>query len=355
MRFAIDAVFLGSPDPGRDGARPVRLRPSRAAGVDRARAAGAGRARGAGTPRRHDRAERDRGRATSCPGAGRRARVSAGRARAGHHRSMAALRRLDRSCARSRLPGGLFRLRSRGTSRCARRACRRSMRGLRLPGGTPIGLPAELPAPLLQLEWCAPFAGPVRAALHDLKYAGERRLAEPARGGDRRGAGRGSGRGAERRRPGARPCRSASGGAATTRRRSSPRSPASGSACRIVRALERRRATIAQFELGRDERAANVAGAFRSARRGAGARAPSRAAGSCSSTTWSRPARRWRPAPIALGAPEPWRSRRSPSPASAESGRTGRRGVYSEPDGSRPDRAHRTAHPSTGPTPGGSA
>ena len=50
---------------------------------------------------------------------------------------------------------------------------------LDLPGGTPIGLPADLPAPLLQLEWCAPFAGPVRAALHDLKYAGERRLAEP--------------------------------------------------------------------------------------------------------------------------------------------------------------------------------
>jgi hypothetical protein len=48
-----------------------------------------------------------------------------------------------------------------------------------LPGGTPIGLPAELPAPLLQLDWCAPFAGPVRRALHDLKYAGERRLAEP--------------------------------------------------------------------------------------------------------------------------------------------------------------------------------
>jgi len=31
----------------------------------------------------------------------------------------------------------------------------------------------------------------------------------------------------------------------------------------VVRALERQRATIAQFELGRDERAANVDGAFR--------------------------------------------------------------------------------------------
>src|SRR6266540_7164837 len=50
---------------------------------------------------------------------------------------------------------------------------------LELRGGTPIGLPADLPFPLLQLEWCAPFAGPVRAALHQLKYGGERRLARP--------------------------------------------------------------------------------------------------------------------------------------------------------------------------------
>jgi ComF family protein len=38
---------------------------------------------------------------------------------------------------------------------------------------------AEIPRPLVQLEWCSPFAGPVRAALHALKYAGERRLAVP--------------------------------------------------------------------------------------------------------------------------------------------------------------------------------
>src|SRR3954465_3337427 len=50
---------------------------------------------------------------------------------------------------------------------------------LALPGGTPIGLPADIPAPLLQVDWCAAFAGPVRSALHDLKYAGERRLAQP--------------------------------------------------------------------------------------------------------------------------------------------------------------------------------
>jgi ComF family protein len=45
--------------------------------------------------------------------------------------------------------------------------------------GVPIGLPADLPAPLLQLEWCAPFTGVTRRALHALKYDGERRLAPP--------------------------------------------------------------------------------------------------------------------------------------------------------------------------------
>ena len=48
-----------------------------------------------------------------------------------------------------------------------------------LPAGTPFGLGEGPPEPLLQLEWCAPFAGVVRRALHALKYAGERRLAEP--------------------------------------------------------------------------------------------------------------------------------------------------------------------------------
>jgi ComF family protein len=58
--------------------------------------------------------------------------------------------------------------------------CRRSLYGrLELPAGVPLGLPAALTAPLAQLEWCAPFSGPVRGALHRLKYAGERRLAGP--------------------------------------------------------------------------------------------------------------------------------------------------------------------------------
>ena len=47
------------------------------------------------------------------------------------------------------------------------------------PPGLPIGLPGSLPEGLVQLEWCAPFTGPARAALHELKYATNRRLAQP--------------------------------------------------------------------------------------------------------------------------------------------------------------------------------
>ena len=43
--------------------------------------------------------------------------------------------------------------------------------------GVPVGLPADIPAPLLQLEWCSPFTGTTRRALHALKYDGERRIA----------------------------------------------------------------------------------------------------------------------------------------------------------------------------------
>ena len=59
-------------------------------------------------------------------------------------------------------------------------ACRPALVSrLERPGGVAIGLVAQIPRPLLQLEWCSPFTGPVRKALHALKYAGERRLAEP--------------------------------------------------------------------------------------------------------------------------------------------------------------------------------
>ena len=48
-----------------------------------------------------------------------------------------------------------------------------------LPPGTPLGLAEGPPEPLLQLEWCSPFAGVTRHALHALKYSGEQRLAGP--------------------------------------------------------------------------------------------------------------------------------------------------------------------------------
>ena len=132
---------------------------------------------------------------------------------------------------------------------------------LGLPGGTPMGMPADLPAPLLQLEWCAPFAGPVRAALHDLKYRGERRLAEPLGAAiARRWACVGSG---------AQVVVPVPVHAERERHRGYDQAAliAAGAARRLglpfANALERGRTTVAQFELGRDQRAANVAGAFR--------------------------------------------------------------------------------------------
>ncbi|MEX1170365.1 MAG: ComF family protein [Chloroflexota bacterium] len=147
-----------------------------------------------------------------------------------------------------------------GEPLCA--ACRPALDArLELPGGTPIGLPADLPAPLLQVEWCAPFAGPVRGALLQLKYAGERRLARPlGEAVARRWARVGEGATVvvpvpvhadrERQRGYDQAALIAEVAAATL-----------GLSC--VRALVRSRATAAQFELGRDERSANVAGAFR--------------------------------------------------------------------------------------------
>lgn len=132
---------------------------------------------------------------------------------------------------------------------------------LELRGGTPTGLPADIPVPLLQVEWCAPFAGPIRGALHQLKYAGERRLARPLGEAVARRWSR-VGEGAtlivpvpvhadrERQRGYDQAVLIAEVAASTL-----------GLPC--LRALERVRATDAQFELGRDERSANVSGAFR--------------------------------------------------------------------------------------------
>lgn len=47
------------------------------------------------------------------------------------------------------------------------------------PAGVPIGLAANQPAGIIQLEWCCSYTGPARACVHALKYDGELRLVEP--------------------------------------------------------------------------------------------------------------------------------------------------------------------------------
>jgi ComF family protein len=146
-----------------------------------------------------------------------------------------------------------------GEPLCA--ACARALDvRLELPGGAPIGMPVDLPAPLLQLEWCAPFAGAVRAALHDLKYSGERRLARPL--------GRAVARRWQRVGEGATLVVPVPVHAERERHRGYDQAAliaevaAADLGLPFMRALERGRATTAQFELGREDRAANVAGAF---------------------------------------------------------------------------------------------
>lgn len=129
------------------------------------------------------------------------------------------------------------------------------------PAGVPIGLPSNVAAGILQLEWCAPFGGVVRRALHELKYGGETRLALPlgeaiARRWARVGAGgdvlvpvpvhadRARQRGYDQAELLARAA-----------------AAELGVACAPI--LERARATIAQFDLDRETRATNVHGAFR--------------------------------------------------------------------------------------------
>ena len=132
---------------------------------------------------------------------------------------------------------------------------------LELPAGMAIGLPSDVPPPLLQLEWCAPFSGVVRTALHALKYSGEQRLAEPlgaaiARRWKKVGAGGDvlvpvPVHADRRRRRGYDQAELLAQAAAA----------AMNLPCAAV--LERSRATIAQFDLDRSARATNVAGAFR--------------------------------------------------------------------------------------------
>jgi ComF family protein len=156
-------------------------------------------------------------------------------------------------------PGRCVGCRDEGDVICAR--CRPALDArLALPPGVPIGLPADIPEPLLQLEWCAGFRGVVRDALHAIKYGGEQRVAEPLGAAvARRWAAVGAGGEvlvhvpvhADRRR---------------TRGYDQAERIASVAARHLglphVPALERARATIAQFDLDRSDRAQNVAGAF---------------------------------------------------------------------------------------------
>jgi len=126
--------------------------------------------------------------------------------------------------------------------------------------GVSIGLPSDVPPPLLQLEWCAPFGGVVRRALHELKYGGETRLAVPlgqaiARRWERAGSGGDllvpvPVHAERRRRRGYDQAELIA--AATALALHLPMSPL----------LERVRATTAQFDLDRRSRATNVTGAF---------------------------------------------------------------------------------------------
>jgi ComF family protein len=146
-----------------------------------------------------------------------------------------------------------------GTVLCRR--CRLPLRRrLHEPAGAPLGMPVTMPAGLLQLEWCAMYSGPTRAALHALKYRGERRLCEPlgtALAERWRAAGRGGdlitwvpvhrSRRAER---------------GFDQAEQLARVMASQLRLPLERCLERRLRTVAQHSLGQHDRAGNTGGAF---------------------------------------------------------------------------------------------
>lgn len=128
------------------------------------------------------------------------------------------------------------------------------------PAGTLIGMPSDVPLPLVQLEWCAPYGGLVRHALHALKYRGEQRLAGPL----------GAAAAARWRKATiggnvlvhvpVHPARRAARG--YDQAELLARAAAAELGCPALPALRRERATAPQYELGRDRRAANVAAAF---------------------------------------------------------------------------------------------
>jgi ComF family protein len=147
--------------------------------------------------------------------------------------------------------------------------CSRSLRIREdLPPGVPLGLPATMPPALAQLEWCAPFSGALRVALHRLKYAGERR-AVPVLAGAMAARWQVAGVGGDLLVP-------VPVHAARARKRGYDQAALLAQAVSERLGLPQReilvrtRNTTPQFELGRRARRTNVAGAF-ALRPGAGA------------------------------------------------------------------------------------
>ncbi len=173
------------------------------------------------------------------------------------------------------------------------------------PAGEPIGAPASIPEPLLQLEWCARFGGPVRSALHALKYGGERRLAGPL-GREMAARWRRVGVGGDLLVP-----------VPVHRERARERgfdqaallAESAGRALGspVAQAVTRTRSTHRQFDLDRDARAANVRGAFALAPAGRppGAAADDRA-GAAAGVQRGAPTGVQRGAPTPLAAAHDW-------------------------------------------------
>ena len=286
MRFAIDAVFLGKPDPGREGARPV-------VSVHRGLRAWTGLVplvRGAhgvlelpvGTIERSGTAVGDLVVLEPAARYRRKRQESAAR----HHRPMATLRRLGRSCARSRIPGRLFRVRSRGRAAVrhvpARARCPAGVAGRDADRASGRAARAAAPARMVRALRRTGPGSPPRPEVRRGAAAWPDRSA-------RRwpGAGHGSG-------PAPRLVVPVPVHAERERQRGYDQAAliadgrrASGSDCLSCGRSNARRATVAQFELG-SRRAGGERGRRVPRSRGAGARRSaqrSRGAGSCSSTT----------------------------------------------------------------------
>ena len=115
------------------------------------------------------------------------------------------------------------------------RGCRPALDArLDQPAGRPDRAAGRPPGALLQVEWCAPFAGVVRDALHAPEVRRRAPAGRAARRGDRAALGAG-GAGGDLLVPVPVHARPRAPSAATTRRPSSPRSPARIWACRSRR------------------------------------------------------------------------------------------------------------------------